>query len=142
MDRYGVRAVMIAGIVLAGACYLFLNRLGALWQFYLIYAFLGVAYATIGVLPAAAVVSRWFSRKRGLAMGITMAGVGLGGAIMSPLSNYLISTLGWRATYLLFALVFWLLLAPIVALVMKNRPGDRRLDVPDRGRGLWSNLLR
>jgi MFS family permease len=50
-------------------------------------------------------VSRWFTKRRGLALGIVTAGIGAGILIISPLATYLISAYGWRLSYIMIGLV-------------------------------------
>jgi len=82
----------------------------------------------MSIVPATALVSNWFKRKRGLAIGITSAGTGVGGLALAPLiGGYLIPNLGWRASYLALALLTWVLIIPLALLVIKTKPADMGL---------------
>ncbi|MEE8174555.1 MAG: MFS transporter, partial [Dehalococcoidia bacterium] len=81
-------------------------------------------------IPVATAVSNWFVERRGLAMGITLTGFGLGGLTMIPLASYLIATLGWRMAYHLLGLLICIVLIPLSILVIRHRPEDKGL-LPD-----------
>jgi len=82
---------------------------------------LGIAYA-----PPTAAVQRWFVKRRGLALGITLAGLGVGTAVMTPLSAYFITAYGWRTSYILMGIIVFLILA-IAALLVVKHPEDKGL---------------
>jgi MFS family permease len=99
--------------------------LSELWQFYLCFGVvfaLGVSLA--GSVPAVIVLSRWFSNRRGMAIGLASAGQGLGMAIIIPLSQYLIAGLGWRSAYSIMAGVALLGIVPQSALLLVGHPKE------------------
>src|SRR5262245_63802906 len=96
VDRFGPRRLMMAGIVLAGGALIGLSHMSALWMFYLFYLFNAVGYVCGGPLPNQVLLSRWFDKGRGKVMGIVYLGIGIGGALVPLLSNWLTSELGWR----------------------------------------------
>ena len=67
---------------------------------YLLFAAAGVVGGIGTPIPYAAVLTQWFDRTRGLALGIGIAGVGLGVAIVPQLAAALIAAFGWRTAYL------------------------------------------
>jgi MFS family permease len=69
-------------------------------------------------------ISSWFTRARGVAMGILFTGTSLGGMVFPPLSTFLISGYGWRTALVIYALFASAVLAPLVWLFAKNRPAD------------------
>ena len=93
-----------------------------LWHFYLFYlvASLGVGAAT--ALPTS-IVQKWFTEKKGLALGIAASGIGAGPLVAAPLAEYLISHYGWRASYFIIGGFVWIVLT-IVALAMVDKPED------------------
>ncbi|HXR81641.1 MAG TPA: MFS transporter, partial [Saprospiraceae bacterium] len=70
IDRFGPRRLMLAGIVMGGVALIGLSSMNSLWQFYLFYLFNALGYMCGGPLPNQVLVSRWFTKSRGKAMGI------------------------------------------------------------------------
>jgi MFS family permease len=101
-DRWGVRAVVVIGGVLLGGALALTGQARALVTYYLCFGALGAAGIACVLVPSTAIVTRWFVRSRGTAMGILSAG-GPGSAIaFYPLNAWLIATLGWRAAFVAF----------------------------------------
>ncbi len=99
-DRFGPRVCYGLGIMALGVGYLLAGRLNALWQFYLCVGVLGgIGVAAMGMVPASALVSRWFGRRLATAMGITYAGLGFGVIAVVPMTQWFIGEYGWRAAY-------------------------------------------
>ncbi len=96
VDRFGPRRLMMAGILMAGGAVIGLGGMSALWMFYLFYLFNAVGYVCGGPLPNQVLLSRWFDKARGKAMGFAYLGIGVGGALVPLLSNWLTNEFGWR----------------------------------------------
>ena len=80
VDRFGARRVILPAVLLFGLSVLSLSFLSAhLWHFYAIYLLMGVVGSGTTPVPYAKVISRWFDRKRGLALGLAVAGIAVGG---------------------------------------------------------------
>lgn len=101
IDRFGIRAVTLPAIVLFSAALaslgLFADTPG---KFMTIYALMGVAAAGQTPLPYAKAISAWFDDKRGLALGVAMAGVGLGAALVPQFAQALLANFGWKMAYM------------------------------------------
>jgi MFS family permease len=67
-----------------------------------------------------ATASRWFDKKRGLALGIAGSGIGLGAIVMAPFATYLISNFGWRIAYLTIGIIVWLIVIPLSRLLKRG----------------------
>jgi MFS family permease len=96
VDKWGPRRVMLVGIVLAGAALIGLSYVTTMGTFYLFYGFNALGYVLGGPLPNQVLLSRWFDRARGKAMGIAYLGIGVGGAIVPVLAFALTQSYGWR----------------------------------------------
>ena len=104
-DRLGPRIVVATGAVVMGLGLALTSMIDRLWLGYLTYGLgvgVGVACAYV---PMVAVVGGWFLRRRNTALGIAVAGIGFGTICGAPLAAVLIAHLGWRATYVAFAVV-------------------------------------
>lgn len=98
-------------------------------HFYLLSFVLGVTYLTSTVIPISMMVTNWFQKKRGLAMSIAMTGIGLGGAVLSPLVTWILENdnLGWRVGYRVLALIMLVIALPVSVFVMRKSPEDKGL---------------
>jgi MFS family permease len=122
VDRLGARKVILPSVLIFGLGVMSFYFLSAsLWHFYALYLLLGVVNS--GPLPAySKVISRWFDQKRGLALGLAMAGMGVGGFIIPPLAQALITTVGWRQAYVFLGLLVIGITMPVVGLFLKETP--------------------
>ncbi len=96
IDRFGPRRLMMAGIIMAGLALIGLSAMSALWMFYFFYLFNALGYVCGGPLPNQVLLSRWFDKSRGKAMGFAYLGIGIGGAVVPLLSAWLIKYLSWH----------------------------------------------
>jgi len=100
-ERHGPRWLYAGGVGLLAAGLLIASHAGALWQFYVgLGLFGGLGSAALGMVPAAALLSWWFTARLSTAIGVAYSAFGCGSLVMVPLSQALIETQGWRATYL------------------------------------------
>jgi MFS family permease len=122
--RFGARRTMlVAGALtaLTSLCYAALQNLGMLYATVLVSGF---AVAGTTILPAQALVTNWFDRFRGKAMGYTMLGIGAGGFLLPPLNEWLIRAVGWRLTWVISCAVVLLVVIPLIAVFVRTRPSD------------------
>ncbi|HEY6822634.1 MAG TPA: MFS transporter [Burkholderiales bacterium] len=113
-DRVGARWVYGAGMASLGAAFFFASRLDSLWQFYVfVGALVGVGVSLNGMVPASALLSRWFRKRLSTAIGITYSSFGIGTLVLVPLAQQLIGSLDWRGAYRVLGSAL-LLLAPVV----------------------------
>jgi len=97
VDRFGPRRLMLGGILLAGVALIGLGSMNALWMFYLFYVFSALGYVGAGPLRNQVLLTRWFDKSRGRAMGFAYLGIGIGGALVPLLSVWLVQNFGWHA---------------------------------------------
>ncbi len=128
-DRRGPRSAFIPGVLLTGVLCAALSRVWNLTSLYLFYVLFTFSFAAISLIPISVILSNWFVRKRGRAIGIAYTGVGFGTFFLTPLVGLLVTDLGWRNAYVVSGLAVLLLLTP-VALWISNRPQDLGLS-PD-----------
>ena len=128
VDRYGARRVISTGAFIAGLGFVLLSRVSNLWHFYASYTIIGIGMTATGHVPSSAIVSNWFRKRRGTAIGIMSTGIGVGGVVLAPLvGGYLIPNFGWRVSYLVLAALTWVLIIPLALLVIKTKPADMGL---------------
>jgi MFS transporter, OFA family, oxalate/formate antiporter len=100
-DRHGPRVMLVITVVLAGSAFALVSTVGALWQLYLLVGVLGGVGMSSFYLLSTTTVTRWFTERRGLALGLVLVGFNLGYITAGPLSAWLIGTVGWRGAYAL-----------------------------------------
>jgi len=120
-DRYGPRPLLtVAGLSIGIGC-LLMSQVSSLWQVYIIWGLIMAVQFASCMIPIASTIPRWFATKRGIAVGITIAGLGLGGTISPPLAQRLISTYGWQQAYIIMGLVIFIIMTSL-AQFMKHSP--------------------
>jgi sugar phosphate permease len=113
---------MLAGIVMAGGALVGLAHMTALWMFYLFYIFNALGYVCGGPLPNQVLLSRWFDKTRGRAMGFAYLGIGIGGYLVLKLSPRLVGAFGWRGALQVLGILIILLALPM-AYFLRDEPG-------------------
>ena len=130
IDRLGARrviAIVTAIFALALLSALWIGH--SIWQLYIFYAALGITMsAGPGPLSYGVVISHWFNRRRGLALGLMGLGIGIGAFVLPPIAQRLIGLFGWRVAYALFGGAVLLISIPVVAMFLQNDPSDRGLE--------------
>jgi MFS family permease len=130
MDRFGPRAVMELGVFLMGGGMLLAPLTTQPWHLYLtIGVLVGGGSVCLGYSGQSLFLPNWFVRRRGLAIGIAFAGVGIGSIIMLPWVQLMIERTGWRTACTAMGILVLVALAPI-NLLLRKRPQDIGLE-PD-----------
>jgi len=131
IDRFGVRRVILPATAAFALVLISGRALGtSIWQFYLFYAALGLMSIAASPIPYGVAVSRWFDRRRGLALGFMMVGVGLGAIVVPLVAQRLIAAFGWRTAYALLGFMVLFIPFPLVAVLLRNDPAESGL-LPD-----------
>src|ERR1700754_3829570 len=130
MDRLGPRAVMELGVALMGGGLLLAPLTTQPWHLYLnIGVLVGAGSVCLGYSGQSLFLPNWFVRRRGLAMGIAFAGVGIGSIIILPWVQAMIEQTGWRTACTAMGILVLVVLAPI-NLLLRKRPEELGLE-PD-----------
>src|SRR5215472_1896356 len=124
IDRIGARIVLLAGIGLVGLSLLLMGRMSHFWEFEVLCIVEVIGYVLAGPVANQVLVSRWFGRRRGRAMGYAYLGLGLGGAAAPMLVSFLARSFGWRHGLELLGILILLVLFPIGILVTRSSPKD------------------
>jgi MFS family permease len=131
VDRQGARPVQLAGALVFALGYAMLARASSLaWLYVAMAGPVALGSTCIGALPSNGAVARWFVRRRGLALGVSTAGISAGGILFAPASQYLIEHLGWRRAYDVLAVSVLVIVLPPVLAFMRRDPADMGL-LPD-----------
>lgn len=131
IDKIGVRRALIPSVILMGLTVASMTLLsGNIWHYYVLY-FL-IPFLGAGTLPQSysRVIIAWFARYRGIALGITLSGFGVGAALVPSFVQIMIDGYGWRMAYTGFAIAIFGLALPMTMFLLKENPEDMGLN-PD-----------
>ncbi len=123
-ERWSLRWMMALGVLFGGAALLLGSTIGGLGQFYLMYALLNVGFAASTFVPQVQILSNWFVKRRGLAIGIANSGQGFA-AMLNLVVPVLIALIGWRRSYLVLALFTGTIIFPLAAFLLRDHPRQR-----------------
>ena len=124
VDRFGPRRLMLAGILMAGLALVGLSVARSLPMFYFFYLFNALGYVCGGPLPNQVLLSRWFDRARGKAMGLAYLGIGFGGAAAPLVADWLTSRVGWPAALRLLGVLMIAIAFPFAFFVRESPEGQ------------------
>lgn len=122
VDRWSARGLIVAGAAVFGSSLVFLSTITSLWQLYLGYAAMAVGRVGLAYIPLNTLVARWFGRHRGRALGLSAAGMGVGGFLFVPLTSLLVEGVGWRGAYVALAALLWGVVLSLALWVIRDRP--------------------
>jgi sugar phosphate permease len=114
IDKYGPRRLMIAGILMMGTALIGLSMTSSLGFFYMFYIFNALGYVFGGPLPCQVLISRWFDKNRGKAMGIAYLGIGTGGALVPLIAAGFEKNIGWHNSLAAIGIIGVLISLPMV----------------------------
>jgi sugar phosphate permease len=121
---------LIGGIILGGVSFLALSFSPNLWYAWVLFFINGAAMAAAGVIPIFTILSRWFKRKWGTAVGLVMTGTAVGGMVLSPVNGFIRDNLGWQYTFIFAGVLFLVVNIPLVLIVVRDGPEQMGLQ-PD-----------
>lgn len=123
-DRVGPRRVLLAGGALFSLGIFLSGWVQNLWQLYLYYGVLAGIGRAAGRAPLLSAVNHFFNKRKGLAMGITLSGTGVGTLLFPPLAHYVISVADWRAAFFLLGIMAGLVILPAALFIRRPRPNE------------------
>jgi len=124
IDRYGPRRMMMAGALMTGSALIGLSLMNSLGMFYLFYVLNAMGYVFGGPLPCQVLISRWFTKNRGKAMGIAYLGIGTGGALVPLIAAGLEKNIGWHLALTSLGVLIILIAFPL-AFFIKEPPVEK-----------------
>jgi len=123
VDRFGAKRMILTGFLMEGAVIAsFATQTESLPAFYARYIALAILGLGTTHVAFARVISVWFDRRRGLALGLALAGLGVGGIIWPLLSQWAITEYGWRTAYVIVALAVATVGILSIGLVVRESP--------------------
>jgi MFS family permease len=120
LTRIGIRRSMIFGSILLGLAFVLHSRAESVWAVYLSRFLMGASLGFVGVTPSVILISNWFGRRKGAALGILLTGTSIGGFVMPVVFAKLVELYEWRAAMLIASLFVWLILFPAIVFTVKQ----------------------
>jgi MFS family permease len=133
INKFGPRAALIFGNLLAALGIGCLSLVQEIWQVYLLYVVIGVGAGFGGYIASSTVANNWFIKKRSLAMGLFSGCGALGGFAFPPLATSLIASVGWRFAWVIMAGIVVIGVVVGGVILVRNKPEDMG-QVPDGAR--------
>lgn len=121
ITRFRLKPLMLVGCVLLGGGLILHSQAMTAEMVYLARFLMGASLGFVGVAPCVVLVSSWFDKSRGTALGITLTGTSLGGAIIPLIAAPMIARYGWRTSMLVVSSLVWFVLLPLVLFFVKER---------------------
>lgn len=123
LDRYGFGIPALVGTVMVGAGAMLVSEITAAWQLYVIY---GIMFGLSGqgslAAPALANISRWYDKRRGMAVGLASSGQALAGIIWPPVFSVVLIAVGWRDMFFWFGVFALCIMLPVCIVVRRKPP--------------------
>ena len=125
VDRYSIKKMLSLGSLLFGVGLIALGFCQNYYQFLIVYGtILSLGITLFGNLSTAKLISFWFNKKNGTAIGYAALGISLSGVFIPPVAVYLISIFDWRITYMIFGTFILLFMTPFCRIFITNKPSD------------------
>ena len=122
MARHDPRPMIAAGALASGVALALLGRVDEVWQVYLVYALFGAGFAASSLVPGTTLVTRWFSRRRSVALSVASTGLSAGGVVLTPLVADLIGRHGLATVTPYLGLGLVLGVVPVTAVLLRPSP--------------------
>lgn len=142
IDRYGPRRLMLAGILMGGIAVIGLSQMTQLWHFYIFYLFNALGYMCGGPLPNQVLISRWFSKSRGKAMGIAYLGIGIGGMLVPQAARWLNAHFGWHLALMILGMAMIAIAFPMAWFVKENPEVNPQEKLPEENKIPLTGILK
>ena len=125
VDRYSIKNILSLGSLLFGLGLIALGFCQNYYQFLIVYGtILSLGITLFGNLSTAKLISFWFNKKNGSAIGYAALGISLSGVFIPPIAVYLIGIFDWRITYMIFGIFVIVFFIPFCRFFIINKPSE------------------
>ena len=129
VQEYDPRICITAGAVISFLSLSLLAYVSTVWQLFLVYAFFGTGFSASSLIPATTLVTKWFHRRRAIALSVASTGLSLGGVILTPLSAVMVESLGFEIAAPLLGVMFLVGVVPVAWMYLRVSPESMGLHV-------------
>lgn len=126
LAKHFKKVFMISSIIY-GLAYMAFGLVNNVWLFYLLSILVGFGFLATSAMAMSILVSNWFDDKRGLALSLALAGLGIGGIIWSPIITSLIESIGWRSTYMTYGAIMLVICLLVGQFIFVATPEEKGL---------------
>ena len=127
LEKVNFRLLISSGFALTMLITALMSTFNHIWQWYVAGAVLGILSPMVGLVMPPIILSNWFVKRRGFAVGLAMTFSGIGGAVMNPILAWIIQSHGWRFAYIANAVIASVIILPFLIFVIDLKPSDRQL---------------
>lgn len=140
ISKKNIRLLVTSANIIGALAFGLMGFYNNIILFYISGLIMGILNPFGHILPCMVVINNWFKKKNGLAVGITMASVGIFGAIFNPIVNALIMNYGWRSAYMISGIIIIALVAPLSSLVLRYSPSEMDIKAYGEKKGHITNF--
>ncbi len=125
LDYYSLKRIILTGAFTMGIGFLLLSQVRSPIEFYIVLAlFIGFGLGAMGQIATSKLISNWFVRRRGAALGIAATGISASGVVMPVVGAWIISNYGWREGFTFYGLFTLLIVVPVVLRFIVSTPEE------------------
>ena len=125
LQKYPAKYVISLFILMTGGGFTMFSQATELWHFFAIAVVMGAGNSGCTLMVASLLINNWFEDRKGLALGIGLTGSGFGAALLSPVVTHLLTTYGWRTSYLLCGLTMLAVCVPLTLIFASINPAEK-----------------
>lgn len=138
VQEYDPRICISAGAVISFIALSSLAYVDTVWQLFIAYSLFGMGFSATSLIPATTLVTRWFHKRRAMALSIASTGLSLGGVILTPLCVLLVESLGFRVAAPIMGVMYLVGVIPVAWIWLRPSPESMGIEV-DGGRLIKSS---
>jgi len=127
IEKYGIKKLLIISATLIAGIFALLSKVNSIFIFYVCGALLGPLLNLVMILPVPMILTNWFSKKQGFAIGVAMSCAGITGILFNLVFSNIIADYGWRMGYLCTALLIFLFIVPVCTVFLKETPQSKSM---------------
>ncbi|ATP39841.1 MFS transporter [Solibacillus sp. R5-41] len=125
--KYNIRALLVVAVILEAGSFAMFGFMNSVWGWYLFAIPMAMGSVLVTQLAGPVLINNWFTKHKGLALGIMVGAGGLIGAFLQPVAGNLIANEGWRNTYFILGIGVMAVVIPVVLLTIRMSPQQKGL---------------